>query len=90
MSTTPLHYEDAQEMTEYVPLDMGETAKKIAVLLCAPGDDPFLEELVLFPAKSAVKSFVGFVIFVVWIKFTVSYKSYEILPQSPQNTMILF
>ncbi len=39
-------YEDAQEMTEYVSQAMRECAKEAAVLLYAPGADPYLEELV--------------------------------------------
>lgn len=42
----PLLYEDAAEMTEYVSLAMRGAAKEAAVLLYAPGADPFLEALV--------------------------------------------
>jgi hypothetical protein len=39
-------HEDAREMTEYVFLALRETAKESAVLLYAPGADPYFEELV--------------------------------------------
>ncbi len=42
----PLLYEDAAEMTEYVSQAMRDAAKEAAVLLYAPGVDPFLEELI--------------------------------------------
>ncbi len=42
----PLLYEDAQEMTEYVSQALRDAAKEAAVLLHAPGADPFLEELI--------------------------------------------
>ncbi len=42
----PLLYENAQEMTEYVSQAMRETANDAAVLLYAPGADPYLEELI--------------------------------------------
>lgn len=42
----PSLYEDAQEMTEYVSQAMREASKDAAVLLYAPGADPYLEELV--------------------------------------------
>ncbi len=42
----PLLYEDAREMTEYVSLALREAAKEAAVLLYAPGADPYFEELV--------------------------------------------
>ena len=42
----PLIYENAREMTEYVSQAMRETANDAAVLLYAPGADPYLEELV--------------------------------------------
>ncbi len=42
----PLLYEDAQEMTEYISQAMKDAAKEAAVLLYAPGVDPFLEELI--------------------------------------------
>jgi hypothetical protein len=42
----PLLYEDAREMTEYVSLALREAAKDSAVLLYAPGADPYFEELV--------------------------------------------
>ncbi len=42
----PLPYEDAQEMIDYVFQAMKEASKETAVLLYAPGADPFLEELV--------------------------------------------
>jgi hypothetical protein len=42
----PLLYEDAREMAKYVSQAMREAAKEAAVLLYAPGADPFLEELV--------------------------------------------
>jgi hypothetical protein len=42
----PLLYEDAREMTEYVYQAPREAAKEAAVLLYAPGDDPYFEELV--------------------------------------------
>jgi hypothetical protein len=41
----PLLYEDAREMTEYVSLALREAAKEAAVLLYAPGADPYFEEL---------------------------------------------
>lgn len=49
----PLLYEDAKEMTEYVSQAMRETAKEAAVLLYAPGADPYLEELI----KNADRAF---------------------------------
>jgi hypothetical protein len=49
----PLLYEDAAEMTEYVSLALREAAKEAAVLLYAPGADPYFEELV----KSADRVF---------------------------------
>jgi hypothetical protein len=42
----PMLYEDAAEMTEYVSLALREAAKEAAVLLYAPGTDPYFEELV--------------------------------------------
>jgi hypothetical protein len=42
----PLLYEDAREMTEYVSLSLREAAKEAAVLLYAPGADPYFEKLV--------------------------------------------
>lgn len=44
----PLLYEDAREMTEYVSVSLAlrEAAKETAVLLYAPGADPYFEELV--------------------------------------------
>lgn len=42
----PLLYEDAAEMAEYISLAMREAAKEAAVLLYAPGADPYFEELV--------------------------------------------
>jgi len=42
----PMLYEDAREMTEYVSLAMREAAKEAAILLYAPGADPYFEELV--------------------------------------------
>ncbi|MDM7933858.1 MAG: hypothetical protein QUS08_00535, partial [Methanothrix sp.] len=42
----PLLYEDAREMTEYVSRALMEAAKEAAVLLYAPGADPYFEELV--------------------------------------------
>jgi len=42
----PMLYEDAREMTEYVSLAMREAAKEAAILLYAPGVDPYFEELV--------------------------------------------
>lgn len=42
----PLLYEDAQEMTEYVSHAMREASNEAAVLLYAPGADPYFEELV--------------------------------------------
>jgi hypothetical protein len=42
----PLRYEDARKMTEYVSLALREAAKEAAVLLYAPGADPYLNELV--------------------------------------------
>ncbi len=41
----PLLYEDASDMTEYVSKAMREAALDAAVLLYAPGADPYLEEL---------------------------------------------
>ncbi len=41
----PLLYEDAQEMTEYISQAMREASNEAAVLLYAPGADPYLEEL---------------------------------------------
>jgi DNA polymerase I len=41
----PLLYEDAREMAEYVSWAMIDAAKEAAVLLYAPGVDPFLEDL---------------------------------------------
>jgi hypothetical protein len=49
----PTLYEDAQEMTEHVSRAMREASKEAAVLLYAPGADPYLEELV----KSADRVF---------------------------------
>lgn len=42
----PLHYEDAQEMAEYVSKAMREAVKEASVLLYSSGADPFLEELI--------------------------------------------
>ena len=42
----PLLYEDAREMTEYVSHALCDAAKEAAVLLYAPGIDPFFEDLV--------------------------------------------
>ncbi len=42
----PLLFEDAMEMTEYVSMALRETAKDAAVLLYAPGSDPYFEELI--------------------------------------------
>ncbi len=42
----PLLYENAQEMTEYVSQAMRVASNEAAVLLYAPGADPYLEELV--------------------------------------------
>ena len=42
----PSLYEDAQEMTEYISQAMREASKDAAVLLYAPGADPYFEELV--------------------------------------------
>lgn len=42
----PLLYEDASEMTEYISQAMREASKEAAVLLYAPGADPYLEELI--------------------------------------------
>jgi DNA polymerase I len=42
----PLLYEDAQEMAEYVSQAMREASNEAAVLLYAPGADPYFEELV--------------------------------------------
>ncbi len=42
----PLLYENAAEMTEYVSQALREAAKGAAVLLYAPGADPYFEELV--------------------------------------------
>ncbi|MGA9097979.1 MAG: hypothetical protein WB392_03510 [Methanotrichaceae archaeon] len=42
----PSLYEDAQEMTEYISQAMREASKEAAVLLYAPGADPYFEELV--------------------------------------------
>ena len=42
----PLLYEDAKEMTEYVSHALCDAAKEAAVLLYAPGIDPFFEDLV--------------------------------------------
>ena len=42
----PLLYEDAREMTEYVSHALSDAAKEAAVLLYAPGIDPFFEDLV--------------------------------------------
>ena len=41
----PMLYEDAQEMTEYVSQALKEAAKDAAVLLYAPGADPYFEDL---------------------------------------------
>jgi hypothetical protein len=41
-----LLYEDAREMTEYVSHTLSDAAKEAAVLLYAPGIDPFFEDLV--------------------------------------------
>ena len=41
----PMLYEDAQEMAEYVSQALREAAKEAAVLLYAPGADPYFEEL---------------------------------------------
>ena len=49
----PLLYEDATEMTEYVSLALRDAAKETAVLLYAPGADPYFEELV----KNADRAF---------------------------------
>ncbi len=46
-------------MTEYVPLDTGETTKKIAMLLYAPGSDPFLEGLGAVSSKVGRKILCG-------------------------------
>ncbi len=42
----PLIYEGAQEMAEYVSQALKDAAKEAAVLLYAPGADPYFEELV--------------------------------------------
>jgi hypothetical protein len=42
----PLLYEDAKELTEYVSGAMREASKEAAVLLYAPGADPYLEEMI--------------------------------------------
>jgi hypothetical protein len=42
----PLLYEDASEMAEYVSKALRDAAKEAAVLLYAPGADPYLEELI--------------------------------------------
>ncbi len=42
----PMLYEDAREMTEYVSLALREASKEAAILLYAPGADPYLEDLV--------------------------------------------
>ena len=47
MEHDPLLYEDAREMTEYVSQALREAAKEAAVLLYAPGADPYFEELVM-------------------------------------------
>lgn len=49
----PLLYEDAQEMAEYVSQAMREASNEAAVLLYAPGADPYFEELV----KNADRAF---------------------------------
>lgn len=41
----PMLYEDAAEMVDYVSHALADAAKEAAVLLYAPGLDPFLEEL---------------------------------------------
>jgi DNA polymerase I len=41
----PMLYEDAQEMAEYVSQALKEAARDAAVLLYAPGADPYFEEL---------------------------------------------
>lgn len=41
----PMLYEDAAEMVDYVSHSLADAAKEAAVLLYAPGLDPFLEEL---------------------------------------------
>ena len=41
----PMLYEDAQEMAEYVSQALKEAAKDAAVLLYAPGADPYFEDL---------------------------------------------
>lgn len=38
-------YEDAKEMAEYVSQELREASKEAAVLLYAPGADPYFEEL---------------------------------------------
>ncbi len=42
----PLLYEDAREMTEYVSQALREAAREAAILLYAPGADPYFAELV--------------------------------------------
>ncbi len=42
----PMLYEDAQEMTEYVSQALREVSQEAAVLIYAPGADPYLEELI--------------------------------------------